>query len=58
MVEAKLAELGVPGGMLAFSPDEAETLGAFLERALDLEDALDTIVDLDLELAFTEELGW
>ena len=39
-LEQKLRDLEVPGAVIAFEPDEAEEMGAFVETALSEADAL------------------
>ena len=46
VIAQKVLDLDVPGVEVAFDPDEAEALGAFVETALDEADARASVVDL------------
>lgn len=44
-VDAKRADILIPGFIAEFDPDEADFAGAFVEDAMSLEDALDARFD-------------
>lgn len=46
LIDEKLLDLNVPGHEVVFDPDEAESLGAFEEKALSMEDAKESSIDL------------
>ena len=48
VLDAKCAELDVPGHEVEFDPDEAELCGAFREDALDEEDAIEAALDQEI----------
>ena len=41
----KIADAGVAGAVIDFSPEEAEAAGAFIETGLDEQDALESVLD-------------
>jgi hypothetical protein len=45
-LQRKLQDAMVPGVIVAFDPEEADLVGAFVEDALSEEDALASAVDL------------
>lgn len=45
VIESKLDDLSAPGYVVEVDPDEAEIMGAFLEDALNLEDAIGALFD-------------
>lgn len=54
VLRRKLADANTPGFRAEFDPDEAEHLGAFVEDALDEDEALEATCDvLDLVTLFT-----
>ena len=48
VLDAKCAELDVPGHEVGFDPDEAEKCGAFREDALGEEDAIEAALDQEI----------
>ncbi len=48
ILDAKCAEMEVPGHLVEFDPDEAEACGAFVEDALDEEEALEAALDQEV----------
>ena len=48
VLDAKCAELDVPGHEVEFDPDEAELCGAFREDALGEEDAIEAALDQEI----------
>ena len=45
VIKEKLLDAETPGFEAEFSPDEADSLGAFEETALTEKDALDSVID-------------
>lgn len=45
VIHEKLLDMETPGFEAEFSPDEADSLGAFEETALTEKDALDSVID-------------
>ena len=45
VIKEKLLDTDTPGFEAEFSPDEADSLGAFEETALTEKDALDSVID-------------
>ena len=45
VIKEKLLDAETPGFQAEFSPDEADSLGAFEETALTEKDALDSVID-------------
>lgn len=45
VIDQKLLDMETPGFAAEFSAIEAERLGAFVEDALDLQDAMDSTID-------------
>ena len=45
-IDAKLADAMIPGYAAEFDPEEAERAGAFIEDAIDENDALESALDL------------
>ena len=48
VLDAKCAELDVPGHEVEFDPDEADACGAFIEDALGEEDAMEAALDQEV----------
>ena len=45
VIKEKLLDAETPGFEVEFSPDEADSLGAFEETALTEKDAMDSVID-------------
>lgn len=54
VIAQKVLDLDVPGVEVAFDPEEAEALGAFVETALEEADARASVIDL-AEISAEEE---
>lgn len=52
--DEKLLDLNYPNANPAFDPDEAEKYGAFNEKAVSLEDAIASAVDI-LDFEYSKE---
>ena len=47
--EEKLRDAAIPGYAAECDPEEAEEMGAFVEDALDEDEAMEAALDMDLE---------